>query len=498
MGGRRGFSASGSYSSNKVNGDFASVKEQSGIQAGDGGFDIRVHGNTDLKGAVIASTQAAVDAGANRLQTGTLTVSDITNTSNYKATGISLSGGYAAGGSDGKDGAKTETQTPPTTNNGSNWSWQNQGSGVQGASAGFSSKSGSRTSTTASGISGCTVVITDQAGQQAKTGQSVSDVLAALNRDVHTGDSANGLVKSWDGQKLQQQVSAGAEITATFGQQAHAAISGYADSKKEELSKRQSEATTPEEKAAVAFELDELETQQKMLNILVGVATGMPTESISKEALSSAADWMRKKMIESSKVFPGVIDPSTGIVDATSKDPKVLNNINGPSAGVDGDGVKLGGTRIDLDALCGADNYRCVKNPDGSLDMSAGYVKWDKGNAKMSLPDFLNSDEGKKMGGLTGGIQGIQGTLAGKPYDSGSWQDHLIEYFAGPHDMIGGQLAGLYDAEGNARRDRPSYVQKFHNTWTVAAIPIAAPFAMAKALPPDVWNAIATLISGAR
>ncbi|OLK18985.1 hypothetical protein, partial [Xanthomonas oryzae] len=285
---------------------------------------------------------------------------------------------------------------------------------------------------------------------------------------------------------------------ATFGQQAHAAISGYADSKKEELSKRQNEATTPEEKAAVASELDELETQKKMLNILVGVATGMPTEAISKEALSSAADWMRKKMIESSKVFPGVIDPSTDIVDATSKDPKVLNNINGPSAGVDGDGVKLGGTRIDLDALCGKDSYRCTTNRDGSLDMSAGYVQWNEKSAKMSLSDFLNSDEGKKMGGLTGGIQGIQGTLAGIPYAAGSWQDHLIEYFAGPHDMIGGQVAGLYDAEGNARRDRPSYVQKFHNTWTVAAIPIAAPFAMAKALPPDVWNAIAILISGAR
>ncbi|MGS0617051.1 hemagglutinin repeat-containing protein [Xanthomonas oryzae pv. oryzicola] len=493
-----GFSASASYSSNKVNGDFASVKEQSGIQAGDGGFSLRVGGNTDLKGGVIASTQAAVDAGVNRLQTGTLTVSDITNTSNYKATGISLSGGYAAGGSDGKEGAKTETQTPPTTNNGSNWSWQNQGSGAQGASAGYSSKSGSSTSTTASGISGGTVVITDQAGQQGKTGQSVSDVPAALNRDVHTGDSANGLVKGWDGQKLQQQVSAGAEITATFGQQAHAAISGYADSKKEELSKRQNEATTPEEKAAVASELDELEMQQKMLNILVGVATGMPTEAVSKEALSSAADWMREKMIESSKVFPGVIDPSAEIVDATSKDPKVLNNINGPSVGVDKDGVKLGGTRIDLDALCGGGGYRCITNPDGSLDMSAGYVQWNAKRAKMSLSDFLNSDEGKKMGGLTGGIQGIQGTLAGIPYAAGSWQDHLIEYFAGPHDMIGGQLAGLYDAEGNARRDRPSYVQKFHNTWTIVAVPIAAPFAMAKALPPDVWNAISTLISGAR
>ncbi len=228
-----GFSASASYSSNKVNGDFASVTEQSGIQAGDGGFNIRVGGNTDLKGGVIASTQAAVDAGVNRLQTGTLTVSDITNTSRYEAKGISLSGGYAAGGS--KDGAKTETQTPPTTNQGSSWSWQNQGSGAQGASAGFSSKSGSETSLTTSGISGGTLVITDQAGQQAKTGQSVSDVLAALNRDVLTGDSANGLVKGWDGQKLQQQVSAGAEITATFGQQASREVGKYATNKAAQL-----------------------------------------------------------------------------------------------------------------------------------------------------------------------------------------------------------------------------------------------------------------------
>lgn len=139
---------------------------------------------------------------------GDLTIS-LQDTSSYEAKGISLSGGYAAGGSDGKEGAKTETQTPPTTNQGSSWSWQNQGSGAQGASAGYSSKSGSDTSLTTSGISGGTLVITDQTGQQAKTGQSVSDALAALNRDVLTGDSANGLVKGWDGQKLQQQVSAG-------------------------------------------------------------------------------------------------------------------------------------------------------------------------------------------------------------------------------------------------------------------------------------------------
>ncbi|MFC6839770.1 hemagglutinin repeat-containing protein [Xanthomonas theicola] len=227
-----GVSGSASYSSNQVNGDFASVTEQSGIQAGKGGFDLRVGGNTDLKGGVIASAPAAVAAGTNRLQTGTLTVSDITNTSRYDANGISLSGGYAAGG--GKTGGE-KTQTPPTTNKGSTWSWQNQGSGAQGAGAGYASKSGSDTALTTSGISGGAVAITDQAGQQARTGQSVQDTLAGLHRDVLTGDSANGLVKGWDGQKLQQQVSAGAEITATFGQQAGKAVGDYASHKASQL-----------------------------------------------------------------------------------------------------------------------------------------------------------------------------------------------------------------------------------------------------------------------
>ncbi len=61
--------------------------------------------------------------------------------------------------------------------------------------------------------------------------------------------------------------------------------------------------------------------------------------------------------------------------------------------------------------------------------------------------------------------------------------------------MFGEQIAGLYDNEGNARRNRSSFVQKIHNSWTVVAIPVAALFAMAKGLPPDVWNAIVKLIS---
>ncbi|WP_332311040.1 hemagglutinin repeat-containing protein [Stenotrophomonas sp. SY1] len=223
-----GFSGSASYSSSKVKGDYASVTEQSGIQAGAGGFDITVAGNTDLKGAVIASTLGAVDAGVNRLQTGTLSTSDIENHSQYDAKSVSLSGGYSVGG-EGSSGGNEGS--PSTTNNGTNWSWQNFNTGAQGAAAGYGSEKGKDSSTTTSGISGGVVAITDQAGQQALTGKTAEEALAGLNREVLTGDDANGLAKAWDGQKLQQHVEAQAQITAMFGQQASKAVGDYADKK---------------------------------------------------------------------------------------------------------------------------------------------------------------------------------------------------------------------------------------------------------------------------
>ncbi|WP_343239069.1 hemagglutinin repeat-containing protein, partial [Stenotrophomonas sp.] len=227
-----GFSGSASYSSSNVKGDYASVTEQSGIQAGAGGFDITVAGNTDLKGAVIASTQEAVDAGVNRLQTGTLSTSDIDNHSQYNAKSVSLSGGYSVAG-EGSSGANEGS--PSTTNNGTNWSWQNFNTGAQGAAAGYGSEKGKDSSITTSGISGGVVAITDQAGQQSLTGKTAEEALVGLNREVLTGDDANGLAKAWDGQKLQQQVEAQAQITAMFGQQASKAVGDYAAKKAVEL-----------------------------------------------------------------------------------------------------------------------------------------------------------------------------------------------------------------------------------------------------------------------
>ena len=99
------------------------------------------------------------------------------------------------------------------------------------------------------------------------------------------------------------------------------------------------------------------------------------------------------------------------------------------------------------------------------------------------------------MAGLTGGIQGAKGTLFGVPYQAGSWQDQLVEAFAGTHDMVGGKLSGLYDEQGNATRDRSYLVKKAQDTWSASgAIVVSAPFAMSELLTPEMWKAISVLL----
>jgi filamentous hemagglutinin len=50
-----GVSFSGSYSQSKVDADYASVTEQSGILAGDGGYSVNVKGKTQLIGGIVTS-----------------------------------------------------------------------------------------------------------------------------------------------------------------------------------------------------------------------------------------------------------------------------------------------------------------------------------------------------------------------------------------------------------------------------------------------------------
>ena len=89
-----GGSASFSAQNGHADSNYAQVNEQAGIQAGSGGFNINVNGNTNLTGAVIAST---ADASKNSLTTATLTYSDIQNQSHYDATSNGISAGVGVG-----------------------------------------------------------------------------------------------------------------------------------------------------------------------------------------------------------------------------------------------------------------------------------------------------------------------------------------------------------------------------------------------------------------
>lgn len=94
--GAGGFSGSINVSRDKMTSDYDSVQEQSGLFAGNGGFDVTVGNHTQLDGGVIAST-ATTDK--NRLDTGTLGFSDIHNQADFKTEhqGAGISSGGSIG-----------------------------------------------------------------------------------------------------------------------------------------------------------------------------------------------------------------------------------------------------------------------------------------------------------------------------------------------------------------------------------------------------------------
>jgi filamentous hemagglutinin len=189
-------SVSASAAKARVIGDFAGVVEQSGIKAGDGGFQITVGGNTELKGGVISSSQAAIDANKNSLSTATIATSDIANKDKFDASGYSVSGSSSGGGS-----------------------------------VGISSKSGDQSSVTRSGVSQGTIAITDDKAQQRLTGKDAAATLATLDTKVTTDSATAGTIqRAWDGQQQLEQTQANVAITAAFGSRAAKAVGDVAAS----------------------------------------------------------------------------------------------------------------------------------------------------------------------------------------------------------------------------------------------------------------------------
>ena len=234
-------SVSGSAAGAKADGIFISPAVQSGIKAGDGGFDVKVAGNTDLKGAVIESTQAAIDGKKNNFSTGgTLTMTDLQNVSRSSGSSYSVSGGLSVGYTTAPTAA---TETAPARDMTASWTGpSNRPSGA----AGVGSYSGNnQASVTKSGISGI-------AGDQS----------------VRTGDnsSAGTLIKDWNTQTIIKDVQAQAQLSAQFGQNASRAVGDYANGKLKEANDLYNLAaaeTDPTKKAALYSQADQLENDWK-------------------------------------------------------------------------------------------------------------------------------------------------------------------------------------------------------------------------------------------
>ncbi|MXU02620.1 filamentous hemagglutinin N-terminal domain-containing protein, partial [Serratia marcescens] len=145
-----------SASKDKLHSNFDSVKEQTGLFAGQGGYDVKVKKHTQLDGAVIASQ---ADKEKNRLDTGTLGWTDIHNQADYSAT--HSGGSFSTGGPVDKD---------LLTN-------------MAGGMLSGANHSGHAEGTTKAGVSEGTLIVRD-------TGKQQQDV-AQLNRDTEHANAGS-------------------------------------------------------------------------------------------------------------------------------------------------------------------------------------------------------------------------------------------------------------------------------------------------------------------
>ncbi len=152
---------------------YESVINQTGIYAGDEGFDISVKDNTHLKGAVIDSKG---DAEKNTLRTGTLSWEDVENKADYRLSGKGIAVNKTP------NALYNEKGVTPAVPTGS---------------------SGKADSTTRAGIAPGTIMIQDKDNQRQD--------MAALNRN--TRDSLNKLGEIFNKTKVEERQ----ELAGLFG-----------------------------------------------------------------------------------------------------------------------------------------------------------------------------------------------------------------------------------------------------------------------------------------
>ena len=283
-----GASASGEYSKTKVKSDYASVQEQSGIIAGDDGYQIDVKGNTDLKGAIITSTRVAEENGKNKLSTGSITLTDIENHAEFEASGFSIGASYKPG-----DSVKKESNTDSNNKPGAS------------QSIGYATEEGKDASITSAGVNTKNIVITDAEAQKQLTGQSLEQAkdqaYLAINSDKL--DQSTGFIENnFDKDKIQKQIDLQVAISKDFSQNVQKAgqeLNTWQDSLEKENKEIKKELAdgdiTDERRVELNNKLNknnnniESIDDYKMALNTIGMALSAPTDSIGGIAAAAAS-----------------------------------------------------------------------------------------------------------------------------------------------------------------------------------------------------------------
>ena len=213
-----GVSGSANFSRSSINADYASVTEQSGIYAGDGGYQIEVAEHTELIGGLITSTAAAEAAGHNHFSTGTLSVSDVTNHAEFKGSsvGLGVSGGFNSSGSG--DGLFDQRQSTSDKSG--------LASAESSGSVGYGQVSDSEGSTTYSGINTKNILITDAAKQTLLTGlsaEAMADRVLTATMTENAEALSGALENRFDAAALQKELDTQRAVSQAFSQNVQSA-----------------------------------------------------------------------------------------------------------------------------------------------------------------------------------------------------------------------------------------------------------------------------------
>ena len=185
-----------SSSNGKMESDYASVTDQAGIYAGDGGFVINTAEKTSLVGAVIDS---AADSNKNKLSTKSLDVKDVENTAEYTSRNLGMSynhvGNFKNLSKAGKDAVWNTLGTLPNL---------------------LPDSSKSSSSTTKSAISNGTIEVRD-----------ANFNMQTLSRDTNT--SLNKLDEIFDKKKIEERQ----ELSKVFAKEAFGQLHNWNPTSKE-------------------------------------------------------------------------------------------------------------------------------------------------------------------------------------------------------------------------------------------------------------------------